>query len=289
MRLSSYRLLTVAGWGFALQWRQRRLRCKLSSVQRELAVEYGLRANAEQTLAATRARLCKLVASQDTLLENERRRIARDIHDDLGQNLLALKIDVSMLQTSSAGQAALAAEKLDLIANHLNLSIKSLRCIINDLHPVALRGGLKAAIAWQLSEFSRVNGIAHVLEADPQLFTVSAGQHVDIIVYRILQESLSNIARHAGARSARIVLARSAGALNMAVSDDGAGLAADAWRHGCGLQGIEDRINAAGGKFAVTSAPGHGTTLSVSIPLGDPAPACNRRQCQSATLELPDR
>lgn len=304
MRLPGYRLLMVAssGLGFAWQctaappwpltasasypawafvlaalvllfWRQRRLRCELGIFQRKLAGEYGLRANAEQTLADTRSRLCKLVASQDSLLENERRRIARDIHDDLGQNLLALKIDVSLLQTGSAGQSALAAEKLDLIVNHLDLSIKSLRSIINNLHPAALRGGLKAAIEWQLSEFSRINGIAHELDADPQLFAVSASQQVDIIVYRILQESLSNIARHARASSARVVLARAAGALHMQVSDDGVGLPADARRHGCGLQGIQDRVNAAGGKFGVASAPGQGTALSISIPLGEPAPA----------------
>jgi signal transduction histidine kinase len=252
----------------ALAWHEwRRLYAELGNARRHLANESGLRASAEQRQAATHARLCRLVAAQDKILENERRRIARDMHDDLGQNLLALKIDLGLLRSHGAELAPKINEQLALISGNLDLTIRSLRGIINDLHPVALQGGLRQAAESQLREFSRINNIAHQFDADPGLGEAGCGE-LDTTVFRILQESLANIARHAKASMVRVALARQGHALRLMVGDNGVGLPPGARLRGCGLQGIEDRARAAGGTLAVDSGPG-GTTLTLLLPLPD--------------------
>jgi signal transduction histidine kinase len=252
----------------ALAWHQwRRLAGELGNARRQLASESGLRSCAEHSLASTHARLCRLVAVQDNILENERRRIARDIHDDLGQNLLALKIDLGLLRSHSAELGPKINEQLALISGNLDLAIRSLRGIINDLHPVALQGGLRQAAESQLREFSRINNIAHQFDAEPGLDEAGHGE-LDTTVFRVLQESLANIARHAKASMVRVALARQGQALRMMVSDNGVGLPPGARLRGCGLQGIEERARAAGGTLAVDSGPG-GTTLTLLLPLPD--------------------
>ncbi|HEV7815420.1 MAG TPA: sensor histidine kinase [Janthinobacterium sp.] len=250
-----------------LLWRQQRLSTKLDYTNRQLADEHRLRSGAELALLDTHANLCKLVALQDGIKESERQRIGRDIHDDLGQNLLALKIDVCMLHLSTASAAPAVHQKLGLIAANIDLTVQSLRRIIHDLRPLSLEAGLKAALEWQLGEFTRVHGIPHELDASQDAF--EAGRGVELIIFRILQESLSNIARHARARSVRVTLSRHAGSLLMTVRDDGVGLPAGQFRRGCGLTGIEDRISAAGGRLMIASQPGQGTALSLSIPLNE--------------------
>lgn len=250
----------------ALAWRHWRRFDTLAGLQRQLAQERSLRAGAEQALLDTHARLCQLVALQDGVKENERRRIGRDIHDDLGQNLLALKIDISMLQLGSAGQAPLQ-QRLALVANNIDLTIQSLRCIINDLRPTALEAGLKAAVERQLHEFTRISGIDCELAADADVYEAGARGELDTMVFRVLQESLSNIARHANASAVKIALRRDAGGLTLTVRDNGVGMPAGQAVRGCGLLGIKDRVAAAGGRFVIDSLPGQGTALSLSIPL----------------------
>lgn len=209
-----------------------------------------------------------LAALQDGIKESERRRIARDIHDDLGQNLLALKIDISMLQVSTSGMHPLVSEKLALIARNIDLSIKSMRCIINDLRPVGLEAGLQAAVERQLGEFGRINGLHCGLHVDAGVYAASAGKDVEAILFRILQEALSNIARHAAATEVDVALRRDASGLHMTVSDNGVGMPAPAVR-GRGLLGMEERVAAAGGRLAIDSAAGSGTVIALTLPLAE--------------------
>lgn len=268
----------------ALAWHQwRRLAGELGNARRQLAGESGLRSCAERSLATTHARLCRLVAVQDNILENERRRIARDIHDDLGQNLLALKIDLGLLRSHAAELAPKINEQLALISGNLDLTIRSLRGIINNLHPVALQGGLRQGAESQLREFSRINNIEHQFDADPSLGEAGCGE-LDTTVFRILQESLANIARHAKASMVRVALARQGQALRMMVSDNGVGLPPGARLRGCGLQGIEERAQAAGGRLDVDSGPGRGTTLTLTMPLPELAAAPGA--CPAAALGM---
>ncbi len=266
-------LLLVAG-GIALLWRWRRWHDALACLRRQVAEEALLRASAEKALLETHASLCKLVALQEGVKEDERRRIGRDIHDDLGQNLLALKIDISLLHVGSAGLHPQLHQKLGAVATNIDLTIRSLRCIINDLRPAALEAGLKVAVDRQLSEFSRISGIPCELEADAGALDGASNAALDAMVLRVLQESLSNIARHAKASCVKVVLRRDAAGLTMTVRDDGVGMPDGQVPRGCGLAGIQDRVAAAGGRFAIDSRPGQGTALSLSIPLAEALPAC---------------
>lgn len=263
--------MMLLGWGFhALLKRHLRLDDKLADIEAQLAIEIHARAVAERALANTHVALCKLARKQENVRENERRRIGRDIHDDLGQNLMALKIDLSMLHVSTTGAHPLITQKVDGMIGNLDNTIRSLRAIINDLRPLALESGLRHALEWQLSEFTRLHGIGHEFKAEPCVFDAVPDRERDAMVFRIMQESLSNIARHAHASEIAVELRRCGDLLTLEVRDNGVGMPPEIATKGSGLLGIRDRISAIGGQFSLDSSPGKGTVLSMSIPLTEP-------------------
>lgn len=259
--------LLLLGWSL-LGLLQRHLRQEDELAERDsvLACERHARSHAERALASAHLTLCRLARQHEQVRESERQRIGRDIHDDLGQHLLSLKIDLSLLQVSTTGAHPLLTERLGAILAGVDLTIASLRTVINDLRPRALEAGLAAAIEWQLVEFTRINGIAHVLESDPACFEGVQDPARDATVFRILQESLANVARHAHASEVRVRLQRDAGLLTMSVHDNGVGMPADRPLHGNGLSGIEERVAAIGGRFTIDSQRGGGTLLTLSFP-----------------------
>ncbi len=211
--------------------------------------------------------LRRLAAHADQIKEGERKRIAREIHDDLGQNLLALRIEADMLATRTRARHPRLHTRARSTLSQIDATIKSVRQIINDLRPNVLDLGLSAAVEWQIAEFRRRTGIACDLSDEPQ--EVVLGDHAATALFRILQESLSNIVRHAHATSVRVELRASGRQLTMTVSDNGIGLGV---RERCkvgsfGLVGIEERINILGGAFSISSTDGEGTTVCVSVPL----------------------
>ncbi|MGK5080076.1 sensor histidine kinase [Janthinobacterium sp. HLX7-2] len=220
-----------------------------------LHVQEQLRAHAEQG---------HLAGEQHKARLQERLRIGRDIHDDLGQHLLTLKIDLSMLQTSSSGTAPLLAQKLALIVRNVDLSIAALRCVIHDLRPPALDAGLQAACDALLADFSRSTGTA--CGCHYRLDAAAGGAH-GALLYHVLQEALANIARHAHATRVQLHLQQSGATLECSISDDGIGLAGSPPRLGCGLSGMHERVAAAGGSLHIDSHSGAGTTLRVRLPL----------------------
>lgn len=261
--------LLVIGWGFHTLLRHHlHFDDRLCDAQTQLGVERHARALAERALAETHKVLCRLVEQQEGVRETERRRIARDIHDDLGQNLMALKIELTMLQHATRGANPQLNARIDLMIRNLDLAIKSLRGIINDLRPLALDAGLRYAMEWQLSEFTRLNGIRHHFTADPAAFDTDKA--FDAMLFRILQESLSNVARHSQATEVRVALTREDGQLSLTIHDNGIGLNAQHTVEGCGLDGIRDRVASLGGSFAIDSKPGGGCQLSLIIPLAQP-------------------
>lgn len=224
-------------------------------------------------------------AAPDQLLQDERRRIASDIHDDLGQNLLTLKLELIALHGSFTLPAQVC-QRLDAMREHMDATVRSLRGIIGGLHPVGLEHGLRSAIERQLHEFSRINGIQYQLESAQ--YANDNASPADATLFRVLQESLSNIVRHAGATEVRIALCRNAQQLSMTVRDNGVGMDAGPVLHGCGLLGIQQRVASAGGCFSLSSVPGQGTDLSVTLPTTAAAnqalfvPEQARRQLQEA-------
>jgi len=252
-----------------LLWRQRRQVTTLQRLQARLGRERTTREQAEQALADTRRQVCHLSASQQSLRDAERRRIARDLHDDLGQHLLTLGLELRALGASDPA----LGEIVDRIGSHVQQTLRALRTVVRDLQPEALENGLQQAVNQQLAQFSRLSGIPCRLDARPDAFD-SHDAGVDKMVYRILQESLSNIARHAQASQVSVAIARAADRLNLTVQDDGVGLLEQVQTvchpgtsPSFGLRGIAERVTEAGGRFDVASGPGQGTALTMSFPV----------------------
>ncbi|MEO7578937.1 MAG: sensor histidine kinase [Massilia sp.] len=268
MVLAALLWLVLIGWGFhRLLQRYLGFQDRLDALHAELRQERGARLMSDRALDDAHSALSKLIDGQDQVRDTERQRIARDIHDDLGQNLLALKIELGLLQ-ADPGQNNLATTRMvGRMSGNLDLTIKSLRAIINDLRPLALEDGLQTAIESHLHEFTRINNIRHHLEADPHAFRAVPDRGIDATLYRILQESLSNVVRHAQATEVKIALTCNADQLMLKVQDNGVGMAAPPSGNGCGLVSMEDRVTALGGKLSIDSQPGAGTLICLSIPL----------------------
>lgn len=230
--------------------------------------------------------LRRLAAHADQIKEGERKRIAREIHDDLGQNLLALRIEADMLATRTRERHPRLHERARSTLSQIDATIKSVRQIINDLRPNVLDLGLSAAVEWQIAEFKRRTGIACELIDEPN--EVALGDHAATAFFRILQESLSNIVRHAHATCVRVELRLNGRQLSMTVSDNGIGLGArERGKVGSfGLVGIEERISILGGSFSITSTDGEGTTVCVSVPLhSEPSRVATAEQHPARTTD----
>ena len=227
-------------------------------------------------LRQSHAQLRQLALHLETAKEDERKRISRDIHDELGQNLLALRIDISMLSARTEGSHPRLHHRVGAVLSNVDTTIKSVRGIINELRPMALDLGLQAAIEWQVGDFRKRSGVAcRLLIRDEALFA-AIGSQVEIVLFRIVQEALSNVMRHAQASQVEIELSSDACAVYVAISDNGIGITPQQQRKKqCfGLIGIAERVTALGGQFEVgLPASGAGCRLALQIPLPDAARA----------------
>lgn len=224
----------------------------------------------EGALLQSQAQLRQLALHLETAKEDERKRISRDIHDELGQNLLVLRIDLSMLSARTGASHPRLQQRLDTMLGNVDTTIKSVRGIMNALRPLVLDLGLQTAMEWQIGDFSKRSGIAcGLLVADETLFARIGGDS-EIVLFRIVQEALSNVLRHAGAQHAEVALSADGGGLCLQISDDGIGIAPHERRKSqCfGLIGIAERISALGGRFDIAPfSAGQGCRLIVRIPL----------------------
>jgi len=220
----------------------------------------------EAKLQKTNDNLRRLAAHAESIKESERKRIAREIHDDLGQNLLALRIEVDLLASRTDARHPRLHTRARWMLEQIDATIKSVRQIINDLRPNVLDLGLTAAVDWQIAEFQRRTGLTCELVSHNHDLHVS--DRCATTLFRILQESLTNISRHAHATKVRVELAVDSDSMSMTVSDNGIGLTkAGGQKPGSfGLVGIEERVRILGGKCIITSAAHTGTTVHVAIP-----------------------
>ncbi|MEN3276020.1 MAG: hypothetical protein V7631_1810, partial [Massilia sp.] len=223
----------------------------------------------EAKLRKTNDNLRRLAAHAESIKEGERKRIAREIHDDLGQNLLALRIEVDLLASRTNVRHPHLHTRARWMLEQIDATIKSVRQIINDLRPNVLDLGLTAAVDWQIAEFRRRTGIACELVSHNHDLHVS--DLCATTLFRILQESLTNVSRHARATRVRVELAVDPDSISMTISDNGIGLSkAGAQKPGSfGLVGIEERVRILGGKCIITSGPNAGTVIHISIPAAD--------------------
>lgn len=220
-----------------------------------------------ETMQRSQELLRELTAYQDRVREDERKRIAREIHDELGQTLLALRIDVSMLDARTGKSHPILNEKVRGVLSHIDATVKTIRTIINNLRPAVLDLGLAAAIEWQVTEFRRRSGIACDLVMSEKEFALDDARATSL--FRIVQESLSNVIRHANASRVVIELYQDGDRLAMKITDNGIGIYPERRKksNSFGLVGVEERVLALNGEFLIDSAPGKGTVLTIFIPL----------------------
>ncbi len=210
----------------------------------------------------------RLVAAQ----EQERKAISRELHDEVGQTLNALLVDAGNLQKRIPEGDAQSRELLNSIQRLADTSVNEVRDIALLLRPSMLDDlGLSAAIQWQAREVSRRTGLAVKVSADAEADGLPEG--ISICFYRIAQEALQNVARHAQAKTVHVELRQNADRLVLSVHDDGIGFDMENVR-GLGTVGMEERLRQIGGVLRVTSQPGRGTTVvaEVSIPARDRLP-----------------
>ena len=231
------------------------------------------RVRAEEALRRSKEEIHSLALTASTAREQEKSRIARELHDELGQALTALKIDVGWLRDHLGDPPPAVARKLGAMQVLLDGTVAAARRISSDLRPLMLDDlGLTAAAEWLADNFRSRTGIGVEL--------VMSGDDLDLpdpyatAVFRILQESLTNIAKHAEATQVEITLERGASEVLLTVRDNGRGFDPDAARNpgSYGLVGLRERATLIGADVRVDSHPGEGTRVELRVPLGKDAP-----------------
>lgn len=217
--------------------------------------------------SANQEELRELIDYQERIREDERKRIAREIHDELGQYLLALRIEVSLLKEESNNAPSLRAERVNRILAHVDSTVRSVRTIINNLRPAVLDLGLIPSLEWQARDFERRNGICCRFHTTDENLTLD--DEPSTALFRVLQEALTNVVRHAHATCVDIALSTGRGRLVMRVADNGVGMPVVRNRKAksFGLAGIRERVGMLGGEFSIESSQA-GTALTFVIPYG---------------------
>lgn len=230
------------------------------------------RLRAERELRHSRNQLMALTNALQLSMEEERIRISREIHDDLGQRYAALNMDLALIarHVDHATDSSLRASVTQEIVSSRKLLdeiVESTRKIIRDLRPEVLDTlGLVSSIAWQAAETEKRHGIRCRTELPSS--EIDAGPRVSTALFRITQEALTNVVRHSGATEVLIRLVQSNGTLTLEIGDNGKGLSQDDRDkvNSFGLLGMRERVLALGGTFEILALPGAGTRLVVSVP-----------------------
>jgi len=229
-----------------------------------------LRKQAEDAVRQSQRELRELSARVLEAREEEKTRLARELHDELGQLLTALKMDLGWLRERLPPDAELAARAAEM-SGLLDRTVHSTRRISADLRPMMLDDlGLADAACWLVDDFAKRSGVACKIEVPEDLGALSKA--VATAVYRAIQESLTNIGRHAGARHAWVMIGLENGALLVEVEDDGRGIAPEdlAKTRSLGLKGMRERIAYLGGSLDIARPARGGTRLRLRVPLGGP-------------------
>ncbi|MGC3023793.1 MASE4 domain-containing protein [Burkholderia sp. DN3021] len=247
---------------------------QLSVSNRDLRREVEERVRAERALQASREELREIAAISATAREAEQRRIARELHDELAQTLAALKNDLEWLIDRVPQDDATLARKIAAMHTMARGAVAATRRIASDLRPLMLDDlGFAAAMQWLVEDFRHRHGIACALHVDPP--ELQLDEPYATAVFRIAQEALANVARHAAASHADVELVHGDDAIALTIRDDGAGFDPGAPRKSSsfGLVGLRERAYLVGGTLQITTTLGEGTTVEVEIPLSHPQAA----------------
>jgi len=234
---------------------------------RNLQNEIVERKRVEEQLLVSHQQLRNLSAHLQTVREEERKGLAREIHDELGQALTTLKLHLTVLKGDLQPVSSTAGNAIAPLLTLIDTTIQSVKRMIVALRPRLLDDlGLTAAIEWHVEEFQQRTGIRCSLAIEPAGIVLDDDR--SIAIFRIIQETLSNIARHAQANTVAILLHQEEGEIRLHMTDDGIGITAEqaTGNTSFGLIGIRERASYWGGEATISGASGQGTTVIVKIP-----------------------
>lgn len=252
---------------YVLKTRLNRLAPAVFRALRE-AVERRERHLAEEKLRASRDQLRELTTYLQYIREEERTRISREVHDELGQAMTGLKLDLSWLATRLPKNGRTLQQKIKTMTAHIDETIQTVRRIATELRPGILDGlGLVAAIEWQANEFQARTGIPCTVTST--IAETLWAEAFTTPIFRIFQETLTNIIRHAAATAVKVRIAEEAGQLILTVADNGKGVSMEelANTRSIGILGMRERAMLIGGDVTLQSAAGQGTTVTVRAPI----------------------
>lgn len=222
------------------------------------------RQRADRELGESKQRVHELAQHLQVSVEQERAAIAREIHDDVGGSLTALKFDLAWIARHSDSPEVLA--RVNSALETVSHAIEASQRVMHNLRPAILEQGLVAALQWMASRFEKRTGITCEFRSRHEHLTLPPG--VPLVAYRTAQEALTNVSKHAQASAVHIDLSLAGGVLSLEVSDNGRGLNQDdlAKARSFGIRGLHERAGTVGGWVDLSSGPG-GTTLILSVPL----------------------
>jgi PAS domain S-box-containing protein len=246
---------------------------ELEKANRQLHEEIAERRRNQDELRATAEQLRALSARVESVREEERRHVAREVHDTLGQSLTGLKINLSLLSKKLADNAE-AEGRIASMTELVDTTIQSVREISTQLRPGVIDDlGLAAALDWHLRHFEDMTGLRCSFTSMAEDDFID--KDLAITLFRIAQEALTNIARHAGASRVEVRLLRERKAILLDVRDDGRGISREEVeaRDSLGILGMRERANIYGGEVEIRGKRGTGTVLVVRIPVSDDSEA----------------
>jgi len=236
-----------------------------------LALDVTEKRQADEALRESREELRRLSTAMRELEENQRRRIAREIHDDLGQRLTALRLDVGLLRTElREGRTAAAEERTAAMLDLVDETLTTARRVAMELRPAILDDfGFAAAVEHEVESFARRSGIEISLSIRPEEISIESARATAL--YRVIQEALTNVVRHSGASHVDVRVETRQGRIEAEVRDNGRGITnAQSNGAGLGLIGIRERILAFDGNVRIEGLENGGTRVFVSVPDEDP-------------------
>lgn len=226
------------------------------------------RKRVDEEIRDSRQQLRNLSAHLQAMREEERKQISIDLHDELGQSLTALKMELSWLEKKLSGDQLLLKERVISMIKLVDDTVRSIQRISTELRPGILDDlGLTEAIKWQASEFTNRTGIRCTVSLSKEEFPLD--QDRATVVFRIFQETLTNVARHASATRVAVALNEKYGKLYMKIKDNGIGINQRqiSGSKSLGLIGIRERAYSLGGSVKISGVSGKGTTVILTIPI----------------------
>ncbi|WP_425515622.1 PAS domain S-box protein [Marinobacterium ramblicola] len=224
-------------------------------------------------LQESKTLLRELAARREAELEEERKRIAREVHDELGQLLTSLRLNLNLLAREFGPQLPALGERTKMMRDIVDSTIQSVRGIATELRPAVLDMGITSALDWLVQQFSSHSGIVATLDMDDEIKLDDARA---VVVFRVAQESLTNVVRHAQAERVKVSLHQCGCDYRLSIEDDGVGFdTGEACpSHSFGLLGMQERALTLGGTLQLNSEPRRGTRVELVIPMAPGMTAC---------------